>query len=159
MYKPAPTSNPTVRALEAFSTALGIIICAKKTSHIQELLRFSSPSLPCRSSSSQKLFLAVKHVLFCGALRVQQFRTPPEHLLLGTNGLDVRIKRWRLRTTTLFSVISGIGWTRWRTRRKLGQNGKASSPSWKRQRERSYSSGGPEETYYQYYQQVLTYPL
>ena len=35
MCKPAPTSNPTVRALEAFSTALGITTCAKKTSHIQ----------------------------------------------------------------------------------------------------------------------------
>ena len=57
MYKPAPTSNPTVRALEAFSTALGIIICAKKTSHIQ--------GTAVTVSSMPKLFLAVKHVLFC----------------------------------------------------------------------------------------------
>lgn len=35
MYKPAPTSNPTVQVREAFSTALGFTICAEKTPDIQ----------------------------------------------------------------------------------------------------------------------------
>jgi hypothetical protein len=94
MYKSAPTYNPTVKVREAFSTALGITICAEKTPHIQgtATLFFTVSSKP------EKLFLlAAKHVLFCVDEENEHYEynsSGPRRnvLLLGTNGFDARIK-------------------------------------------------------------------
>ncbi|KAH9967052.1 hypothetical protein BGW80DRAFT_1341118 [Lactifluus volemus] len=91
---PCPHSNPTVKVREAFSTALGITICAEKTPHIQgtATLFFTVSSKP------EKLFLlAAKHVLFCVDEENEHYEynsSGPRRnvLLLGTNGFDARIK-------------------------------------------------------------------
>ncbi|ETW74622.1 hypothetical protein HETIRDRAFT_332132 [Heterobasidion irregulare TC 32-1] len=94
MYKPVPTSNPTVHVREAFSTALGITICAEKTPNIQgtATLFFTVSSKP------GKLFLlTAKHVLF----RVDEendhyeyHRSGPRRnvLLMGADGFKARIQ-------------------------------------------------------------------
>ncbi|KAL4077475.1 hypothetical protein J3A83DRAFT_4388852 [Scleroderma citrinum] len=61
MYKPARTSNPTARAREPFSTALGLPICAELTPSIEGTGGFfiSDPRYP------GKLYLVTaRHVLF-----------------------------------------------------------------------------------------------
>ena len=93
VYKPSPTSNPTVQVREAFSTALGITICAEKTPDIQGTATFFFTV----SSKPGKLFLlAAKHVLF----RVDEENDHYEYhrsaarrnvLLLGKNGFEACI--------------------------------------------------------------------
>jgi hypothetical protein len=61
MYKPVPTSNPTARAREPFSTALGLPICAEVTPSIQGTggFFFSYPHNP------GKIYLVTaRHVVF-----------------------------------------------------------------------------------------------
>ncbi|KAI0346551.1 hypothetical protein BDW22DRAFT_1426004 [Trametopsis cervina] len=94
MYKPVPSSNPTVQVREHFSTALGIPICAEETPHIQgtATLFFTVASKP-----GQLFLLTAKHVLF----RVDEdngdytYNTsvPRRNVLLfGTNGFEARVQ-------------------------------------------------------------------
>ena len=93
LYKPAPTSNPTAHVREAFSTSLGMTICAESTPHIQgtSTLFFTTISKP------GKLFLlAARHILFCSddvnSLFIHHESTPRRNiLLLGRNSFEARI--------------------------------------------------------------------